>query len=204
MCPLLVYHPIHYSVILSRPGSWVWVLSPNFDIQKPITEFPTTVSSSVIRSYSSDSILSRLGLLPLSKWLIDDEACIMPPNETNWEIINTSPTCYIIVLPSSLKYRYSWEDKHTITYIFKIEQIISWCTRLWTTGNKWITGLKKMEESFIVFSNFTVFTVLPDNSGTLFLFSSLFFKFSTSTYGRILLEAPGLPFNLKNEEKAIQ
>lgn len=76
--------------------------------------------------------------------------------------------------------------------------------RLWTTGNQWTVGLKKMTESSTVFNNFTVFTVLPDNSGTVFLFSSLFFKFSTSTYGRILLEAPGLPFNLKNEEKAIQ
>lgn len=75
--------------------------------------------------------------------------------------------------------------------------------RLWKS-NQWTPGLKKMAGSSTVFSNFIVFTVLPDNSGTVFLFPSLFFKISTSTYGRILLEAPGLPFNLRNEEKAIQ
>lgn len=71
---------------------------------------------------------------------------------------------------------------------------------LWTRGNQWTPSLKKMAEASPIFRNFTVFTVLPDNSRTAFLF----FKFSTSTYGRILLQASGLPFNLKNEEKAIQ
>lgn len=58
---------------------------------------------------------------------------------------------------------------------------------LWRIGNQWILGLKKMAESSTVFRNFTAFTVLPDNTRTIFLFSLLFLKFSTSLYGGIPL-----------------
>lgn len=42
---------------------------------------------------------------------------------------------------------------------------------LWTRGNQWTPSLKKMAEASPIFRNFTVFTVLPDNSRTAFLFS---------------------------------
>lgn len=57
---------------------------------------------------------------------------------------------------------------------------------LWTMGSQWTPVLGKMTENSTVFRNLTDFTVLPDNSRTVFLFFLIIFKLSNSTYGRIL------------------
>lgn len=92
-----------------NPVSW-------FDVQKLTTEFPSTVSSSVTRSFSSISVLFSPDLLPLFNQLIDVEAPVMPLNGTLLRN-NQHQTHYLIVFPSSLKYKHSWEDR-TCSYLY--------------------------------------------------------------------------------------
>lgn len=46
---------------------------------------------------------------------------------------------------------------------------------LWIIGSQWTPVLEKVAESSNVFRNFTVFTLLPDNSRTVFLFFLIIF-----------------------------
>lgn len=115
-CPLLALFPHFLQCYLFKtrirglnPVNW-------FDVQKLTTEFPSTVSSSVTRLFSSISVLFSPDLLPLFNQLIDVGAPIMPLNGTQLRN-NQHQTHYLIVFPSSLKYKHLWKDR-TCSYLY--------------------------------------------------------------------------------------